>query len=262
VRRVSVRRASALAAGALLLLAGCGGSSGSKSSSSTPSASAPAATHATTTSGGLTIAAIDPTKYLRASSVGFGQGPPPPIAAVVRRAAARAGCRVRSDTSAVGIHLELTDLVPLHVNNPDYSHVPRPPTNGHHYPVWANWGFYTTPVPYKFEVHNLEHGGIAVHLGLAIKRKDGLQVVKMWAASPPYMLIVPGLPADVPVNGVTVTSWQRAMICKTWNARTLAAIVTYRDTYRGTGPEHLPSINSGASVPGLPTPTLPDPTGQ
>jgi hypothetical protein len=83
----------------------------------------------------------------------------------------------------------------------------------------------------------------------------------MWAASPPYLLIVPGLPADVPTRGVTVTSWQRAMICKIWNARTVAAIRTYRDVYRGTGPEQIPSLNSGSSAPDLPTPVLPDPTG-
>ena len=65
----------------------------------------------------------------------------------------------------------------------------------------------------------------------------------------------------MPQRGVTVTSWQRAMICKTWNARTLAAIRTYRDVYRGAGPEQIPSLNSGASANDLPTPALPDPTG-
>ena len=60
---------------------------------------------------------------------------------------------------------------------------------------------------------------------------------------------------------LTVTSWQRAMICKTWNARTLAAIRAYRDAYRGRGPEQIPSLNSGASANDLPLPALPDPTG-
>ncbi len=83
----------------------------------------------------------------------------------------------------------------------------------------------------------------------------------MWADSPPYVLVVPGLPADVPPRGVTVTSWQRALMCKSWNARTLAAIRAYRDAYRGAGPEQIPSLNSGASAPDLPTPALPNPTG-
>ena len=93
--------------------------------------------------------------------------------------------------------------MPLHVDNPDYSQVPRPPTNGQHRPIWANWGFYQQPVPYAYEVHNLEHGGVVVHLGLRISRAAGTQVVRLWADSPPYMLVVPGLPADVPQRGVT-----------------------------------------------------------
>jgi len=262
VTGVSALRAIALAAG-VLLLAGCGSSSSSSSSSSESTAtSAPAGSTATTTSGksGLTIQSVDPSKYLQGSSVGFGEGPAPSFTPAVKRAASRAGCRLRADPSAVGIHLLVSDIVPLHVDNPDYSKVPRPPTNGHHRPIWANWGFYQQPVPYAYEVHNLEHGGIIIHLGVKITRAAGERVVRMWAASPPFMLIVPGLPADVPANGATITSWQRAMICKQWNPRVLGAIITYRDTYRGTGPEQVPSLNTGTSAQDLPTPVLPDPS--
>jgi hypothetical protein len=266
VRGVTARRALALLAG-LLGLAGCGSSSGSPSSSSSkgttaqvPStqSSTPAAT--TSSSNTLSIKSIDPSKLMRGSSVGFGEGPPPSIVPAVRRAAKNAGCTLRTDPSAVGIHLLISDIVPLHVDNPDYSKVPRPPTNGHHRPIWANWGFYQQPVPYAYEVHNLEHGGIIIHLGVKITRAAGERVVRMWAASPPFMLIVPGLPADVPANGATITSWQRAMICKQWNPRVLGAIITYRDTYRGTGPEQVPSLNTGTSAQDLPTPVLPDPS--
>jgi hypothetical protein len=229
---VTARRALALLAGALLL-AGCGSGSGSSSSSESAATETPASTAeapATTTAseGGLSIKAIDPSKFLRGSSVGFGEGPPPSFAPVVRtRATKRAGCRLRADASAIGIHLLISDIVPLHVANPDYSKVRRPPTNGHHRPLWADWG---------------------------------TRVVRMWAGSPPYLLIVPGLPADVPQRGATVTSWLRAMICKTWNARTLGAIRTYRDAYRGTGPEQVPSLNTGTTAQDLPTPALPDPS--
>jgi pyruvate/2-oxoglutarate dehydrogenase complex dihydrolipoamide acyltransferase (E2) component len=266
---VTARRAFALLAGALLL-AGCGSSGGSSSSSEAPTATpatsaaadAPATTSTTAgSSDTLTIKSVDPSKFLRGSSVGFGEGPAPTLSPTVRRAAKRAGCTLRSDPSAVGIHLLLSDVQPLHVANPDYSKQPRPPTNGLHRPVWANWGFYQQPVPYAYEVHNLEHGAVIVHIGLRVTRKQGTRMIQLWAASPPYVLVVPGLPADVSQRGVTVTSWQRAMVCKTWNARTVAAIRTYRDVYRGTGPEQIPSLNSGSSAPDLPTPALPDPTG-
>jgi hypothetical protein len=51
------------------------------------------------------------------------------------------------------------------------------------------------------------------------------------------------------------------MVCKRWNAHTVAAIRTYRDVYRGTGPEQIPSLDSGSSAEDLPVPALPDPTG-
>ena len=251
---VWARRACALLAGALLL-AGCGGSSGGNDTSSGDGSdpAATAAAPAPTTSGNagkLTIVAIDPSKFERGSSVGAGMGPAPKFTRPVRRAAAAARCRLRGDISAGRNH----------VANPDYTLVPRPPTNGPHRPIWANWGFYTQPIPYAYEVHNLEHGAIAIHLGIRVPRSAGTNVVRMWADSPPYMLVVPGLPADVPQRGTTVTSWQRAMICPTVNARVLAAIRTYRDTYRGTGPEQIPSLNSGATAKDLPIPLLPDPS--
>src|SRR4051794_39353590 len=70
----------------------------------------------------------------------LGEGPAPMLSPTVRRAAVRAGCRLRSDASAVGIHMLLSDVTPLHVDNPDYSRQVLPPTNGHHRPIWANWG--------------------------------------------------------------------------------------------------------------------------
>lgn len=268
---MNARRALALLAGALLL-AGCGSSGGDSSASSssesttTPATATPAATAETSTVAGvsdsLTIRAIDPSKFMRGSSVGFGEGPAPSFSPPVKRAAKRAGCRLRADASAVGIHLLISDIVPLHVEHPDYSKVPRPPTNGHHLPLWADWGFYQQPVPYAYQVHNLEHGAVIIHLGLLITRPAGTAVLKLWAAAPPYLLVVPGLPPDVVRKGVTVTSWQRAMICKAWNARTLAAIRTYRDTYRGTGPEQVPSLNTGTGASDLPTPAIADPTGK
>lgn len=261
-----VRRALLLLAG-VLVLAGCGSSSGSSSSQSSSSGAATAAskvaadTTATTASeDSLSIKPVDPVKFMRGSSVGFGEGPAPSFAPVVKRAAKNAGCRLRADPSAVGIHLLISDVVPLHVEIPDYRSVPRPPTNGHHLPLWADWGFYQRPVPYGYEVHNLEHGAVVIHLGLDISRGAGTKVLHLWAASPPFLLIVPGQPADVSRRGATITSWQRAMICKTWNPRTLNAIRAYRDTYRGTGPERVPSLNTGTGAEDLPTPALPDPS--
>ncbi len=168
----------------------------------------------------------------------------------MRRAARLAGCRLRGDISAGRNH----------VQSPDYSLVPRPPTNGPHRPIWANWGFYTSPVPYPYEVHNLEHGAVVVHLGLRVGRAPGTQVVRMWANSPPYMLVVPGPAVRRPAARRHAHELAARDDLQDLNARVLTAIRTYRDTYRGTGPEQIPSLNSGASAPDLPTPALPDPS--
>ena len=51
------------------------------------------------------------------------------------------------------------------------------------------------------------------------------------------------------------------MVCKKSGTRAaLNAIRTYRDAYRGTGPEQVPSLNTGTAAQDLPKPVLPNPT--
>ena len=38
----------------------------------------------------------------------------------------------------------------------------NPPTSGPHYPIWAAFQTYPTPVPQGFYVHDLEHGAIVI----------------------------------------------------------------------------------------------------
>jgi hypothetical protein len=38
----------------------------------------------------------------------------------------------------------------------------NPPSSGEHYPIWAAYKVYTSPVPRGFYVHDLEHGGIVM----------------------------------------------------------------------------------------------------
>ena len=207
----------------------------------------------------LSVRDDDPQKYVGSSSVGFGEGPAPQISAAVRSAAAAAGCSVRADASAVGIHLSASDQVNLHTNDPDYSKQTLPPTNGMHNPVWADWGIYTTVIPYRFEVHNLEHGGIVIHLGSAVPELLAKKLYALWASSPPFMLLTPATGGDVPVSGITTTSWQRALLCPTASATTITAIRTFRDAYRGRSREAVPSANAGVTASELPQPAIPEP---
>jgi hypothetical protein len=36
----------------------------------------------------------------------------------------------------------------------------NPPAGGPHYPIWAEWQDYTSPVPYGYLIHNMEHGAV------------------------------------------------------------------------------------------------------
>jgi hypothetical protein len=38
----------------------------------------------------------------------------------------------------------------------------NPPTSGPHYPIWAAFKTFTTPIPRGFTVHDLEHGAIVI----------------------------------------------------------------------------------------------------
>jgi hypothetical protein len=210
-----------------------------------------------TTNSTPTSAQGDP-HFPRGSSVGSGIDPAPAIAATVRQAAAAAGCTVRAFPP------EATQFQPdrtLHVETEPTYHQSLPPASGLHYPVWADWGVYDKPIPFRFQVHNLEHGGIVIHLGTGLSAQARQQIQDLWSASPAYMLVVPEDFAKFPADAVVVTSWQRWLVCKPFDAKGLAAIRVFRDTYRGTGPEYAAAINSGEgdATPGLPTPRIKDP---
>jgi hypothetical protein len=51
----------------------------------------------------------------------------------------------------------------LHVPVCSYvDYLTKPPSSGNHYPIWAEYKTYTSPIPEGFFVHNLEHGTIVL----------------------------------------------------------------------------------------------------
>jgi hypothetical protein len=88
-----------------------------------------------------------------------------------------AGCGAHSQPGPTGggPTLFLLDAsCPVEIDEPPLlpaSHVPipsdiqwdsNPPSSGPHYPIWAAYQAYTTPVPRGYYVHDLEHGGIVL----------------------------------------------------------------------------------------------------
>lgn len=246
----SARRAAAIAfvAGAIAFAGACGGDD---------EGAAPT-TSATSGPAGPGEVRDDPgARAPRGSSVGNGLGGPPEIAAAVRDAAAGAGCEVRG-LAADG---ELQPDGTLHIEGePDYR-PPLPPSSGLHNAFWADWGMYDIPVPNRYLVHNLEHGGVVIHLGRALSPTARGAVQTLWAESPPYLVVAPGA-EGVPPRGVVAVSWQRRLECSAFQPSDATALRAFRDAYRGTGPEAAPAVNVPADVTrpdDLPRPARPDP---
>jgi hypothetical protein len=56
-------------------------------------------------------------------------------------------------TPEPGLHVAVCSVIAYSTN---------PPTSGPHYPIWAAFKTYTSPVPRGFLVHSLEHGAVVV----------------------------------------------------------------------------------------------------
>jgi hypothetical protein len=88
-------------------------------------------------------------------------------------AASALGCGTHDDaTSDAALRFFPDASCPVEIDEPPLlpgTHVPipsdiqwdsNPPSSGPHYPLWAAYQAYTTPVPRGYYVHDLEHGGI------------------------------------------------------------------------------------------------------
>lgn len=225
------RRLALIAVAALLVAPGCGGDEGGEGGDA----------------GAAEPAAITELRFPRGSSVGDGLGGPVTIAQSLRAAARTAGCTVTSTRSAGNDHVDEATYEP-----------PLPPTSGPHDEIPASWGVYDEPVPYPHEVHSLEHGGVAIHLGEGLPDTARDDVVALWREAPPYVLVVPAMPGAAAPQGVTVTSWQRAMRCPAYTPQVREAIEVYRDLYRGRGPEDIQALNPPDGEDPEPAPAMAD----
>ena len=199
------------------------------------------------------------------SSVGEGQGKAPAIAASVKKSAKSGSCTVRAFASEGAQHGAARP----------FSFKQTPPTSGTHATRWADWGVYDEVVPHQFQVHNLEHGGVVVHIGASFPQKAVKGLGEFFAREPGYLVVVPRattklVPAEsgakrFPEGGIVATSWQRRIVCRRATPKAMSAVYAYVRRYRGTGPEQVPAGNSSALRPNdLPEPSLaadPPPAG-
>jgi hypothetical protein len=109
-----------------------------------------------------------------------------------------------------------------------------PPTSGTHYDVPAIWNRYSEPLQLTQEVHNLEHGGVIVQYGDKVPQATVSQLTAFYDSSPNAMLLAP-----LPKLGdkIALTAWTRLATCTAFDEK---AYASFRDAFRGKGPEAFP----------------------
>jgi uncharacterized protein DUF3105 len=126
-----------------------------------------------------------------------------------------------------------------------------PPSAGSHYGNWAIWGFYRSPVNPREVVHNEEHGGVVIWWGPKVPASTVDQLDAFYTEKADSMF---GTPIAKLGNKIAITAWtgdpdrysQRGgyygvghiAICSGFDEK---AFRTFRDAYRGEGPERIPT---------------------
>jgi uncharacterized protein DUF3105 len=131
----------------------------------------------------------------------------------------------------------------------------NPPTSGPHYPIWAAFQTYTTPVPRGFTVHDLEHGAIVISYKCAGGCAAELAALQAYVDARPAdplcaapvksrITITPDPLLDVPF---AAAAWGFALTSQCFDLPALGAFI---DAHYAMGPENF-------CVPGF-DPTAPD----
>jgi len=153
----------------------------------------------------------------------------------VAKAMSAAGCTLKTAPNKSRKHVtSLTTKIP-------YNTVP--PSNGSHYFSPAIWDFYTEPANPIQVVHNEEHGGVILWWGNRVPESTISQLRSFYNESPDAML---GTPYPALGSKVAISAWTspaggngegHVAVCPTFNEK---AFSTFRDAYRGKGPERFP----------------------
>ena len=243
---------AALVATVALGVSACGG--GGKSSSTPTNGATPEQADFTDNRSGLTEPepALDPANRAgRSASVNYND-PPPPIAAAVKAAADSAKCTVASFASEKDPQ--------THITGESAATLSIPPLSGAHNGFWADWGVYNKPIPYKHQLHNLEHGGVIIHYGTEVPVEGVNALRTLWAKSPAFLIVVPDTNPKFPKDALVVGSQQRWLVCKPFAPAQVSAVEAFALEYRGRGPETgAVAKNVGSDRPaGLPGPKIAD----
>jgi hypothetical protein len=150
----------------------------------------------------------------------------------LEQAAQKAGCTLQLNLRGEG-----NDH--LHEGEPAPDYGTNPPTSGPHDPVPVADGAYLTTPPDVSFVHSLEHGRVEIQYAPSLPEDQQLALKGVFDADPRGMLMFPNesMPYDV-----AVTAWRNLMGCKQVSDADalVAAVLAFRDRFRGKGPERIP----------------------
>jgi hypothetical protein len=133
----------------------------------------------------------------------------------------------------------------------------NPPSAGGHYPLWAVWGFYRTPINPRQVVHNEEHGAVVIWWGNKVPKAtvDKLQAFYNQQPDGVFGTLYPSLGDKIALTAWTALPGQyyangnygigHIAVCGQFNQKAFAA---FRSAYRGKGPEGIPL---SADQPGM-----------
>jgi Protein of unknown function (DUF3105) len=131
----------------------------------------------------------------------------------------------------------------------------NPPSSGTHYNAWADFKTFTTPVPWGFLVHALEHGAVVIAYrcdGDCQALEAGLQAfidarapdpICREAGSESRFILVPDPELEVAFAAV---AWEHTYLATCFD---LASLTDFVDAHYGHGPESLcaPGVDRSAS---------------
>lgn len=155
-------------------------------------------------------------------------------ASKLQQAADAAGCTLLDPAN------DGADHVTRETTAADYGS--NPPTSGIHLPEWPPDGIYPpeqTP-QLGYLVHTLEHGRINIQYAKGSPQTTVDALTKyVSGADKGYHLLLFENQTDMPY-AVAATAWDHLIGCPEFNAKTVAAVAEFRETYIDKGPETVP----------------------
>jgi hypothetical protein len=184
--------------------------------------------------GGLALAALVAVAVVIAAGGGGGSGGsgfpdgsvPDQKVADLEPAARAAGCRL----------INPRDEGRGHVSEP-VTYNTDPPASGNHNPIPGEDGAYYDDAPsIEALVHSLEHGRIVIWFKPSLPSGEKGSLKALFDEDPPGMIIAP---EDTMPYEVAASAWTHIVACPEMNPRVFDAIRTFKERYRGRGPEQV-----------------------